>query len=218
MTIVTHKLKVYDIDREGFLHHPRDWDEDFVSLMAPEVGITEGLTSEHWQVIRAIRKVYDDTGRCPLVYQTCRALGLGVEGLQALFPTGYLRGACRLAGLTFRAGHPGYSWADLSLAEIEAIVTNRSYRVDTWGFLVDPFDWDECFATMKAFETKMAEKLTDRHWQIIRYLRSRFERTGAVPTVYETCTANEIDLDELERLFPDGYHRGAVKVAGLCLR
>ena len=63
-----------------------------------------------------------------------------------------------------------------------------------------------------------AEKLTDRHWQIIRYLRSRFERTGAVPTVYETCTANDIELDELERLFPDGYHRGAVKVAGLCVR
>lgn len=218
MTIITHKLKTYEVDGEGFLHRPRDWDEDFASLVAPQAGITEGLTSEHWKVIRTIRKIFDDTGRCPLVYQTCRAVGLGVEGLQALFPSGYLRGACRLAGLTFRAGQPGYGWADSSLTEIEAVLTNRSYRVDAWGFLVDPFDWDEGFAAMKAFETKMAEKLGDRHWQIIRFLRGRFESTGAVPTVYETCAANDMDLEELERLFPDGYHRGAVKVAGLCVR
>ena len=34
----------------------------------------------------------------------------------------------------------------------------------------------------------------------------------------ETCEANDIDIDELEQLFPDGYHRGAVKIAGLRLR
>lgn len=218
MTIITHKLKTYDVDSEGFLRRPRDWNEDFASLMAPQAGITEGLTSEHWKVIRTIRGIFDETGRCPLVYQTCRAVGLGVEGLRALFPSGYLRGACRLAGLTFRAGQPGYGWADSSLAEIEAALSNRSYRVDPWGFLADPFDWDEGFAAMKAFETKMAEKLSDRHWQIIRFLRSSFESTGVVPTVYETCAANDVDLEELERLFPDGYHRGAVKVAGLCVR
>jgi tRNA 2-thiouridine synthesizing protein E len=218
MTVTTRGLNGYDVDGGGFLRNPGDWDEDFASLMAPQAGITEGLTSEHWQVIRAIRRVFDETGRCPLVYQTCRAVGLGIGGLEALFPTGYLRGACRLAGLTFRAGFPGCGWANASLAEIEAAVTNRSYRVDAWGFLVDPFDWDEGFAAMKALETKMAERLGDRHWQVIRFLRGSFERNGAVPTVYETCTANDLDLDELELLFPDGYHRGAVKVAGLCVR
>ena len=34
----------------------------------------------------------------------------------------------------------------------------------------------------------------------------------------ETCEANDIDLDELEQLFPDGYHRGVIKIAGLRLR
>ncbi len=218
MTIVTYQLKTYDIDRDGFLRDPRDWDEDFASLTAPQVGLGDGLTSEHWEVIRQIRTVFENTGRCPLVYQICRSTGLGLDGLQALFPTGYLRGACRLAGLTFRAGHPGAALSSSSLAEIEAAVTNRSYRVDSWGFLVDPYEWDEAFAAMKAFETKMAASLSERHWQIIRYLRNEYGRTGVVPTVYETCRANAIDLDELERLFPDGYHRGAVKVAGLCVR
>lgn len=218
MTIVIHNLKTYDVDRHGFLRNPEEWDENFVSLTAPQVDLHDGLTSEHWDVIRSIRASYKETGRCPLVYQICRSTGLGLEGLRALFPTGYLRGACRLAGLTFRSGLMGPGSSTASLGEIEAAVMNRSYRVDAWGFLVDPSEWDEGFAAFKAFETKMAETLSERHWQIIRYLRSEFQRRRVLPTVYETCEANHMDLDELESLFPDGYHRGAVKVAGLCLR
>ncbi len=56
-------------------------------------------------------------------------------------------------------------------------------------------------------------KLTKRHWEIIRYLRKSYYTTGKIPTICETCEANHIDLDELELLFPDGYHRGAVKIA-----
>ncbi|HDS01083.1 MAG TPA: hypothetical protein ENO22_06335 [candidate division Zixibacteria bacterium] len=58
-------------------------------------------------------------------------------------------------------------------------------------------------------------KLSERHWQIIHYLRDRFAKKNEIPTVYETCEDNKIDLDDLERLFPDGYHRGAVKISGL---
>jgi len=39
--------------------------------------------------------------------------------------------------------------------------------------------------------------------------------TGLVPTLYETCTASDLELEDLERLFPDGYQRGVVKIAGL---
>jgi tRNA 2-thiouridine synthesizing protein E len=38
------------------------------------------------------------------------------------------------------------------------------------------------------------------------------------PSVTETCEVNDLDIEELEQLFPDGYHRGAVKIAGLRLR
>ena len=34
-------------------------------------------------------------------------------------------------------------------------------------------------------------------------------------TAYETCADNEVEIEDLERLFPDGYHRGAVKISGL---
>jgi tRNA 2-thiouridine synthesizing protein E len=50
------------------------------------------------------------------------------------------------------------------------------------------------------------------------FLRQRFATNNIVPTVYETCEANHIELEELQRLFPDGYHRGAVKLGGLRVR
>jgi tRNA 2-thiouridine synthesizing protein E len=65
---------------------------------------------------------------------------------------------------------------------------------------------------------KMREGLTDKHWRIIRFLREHFRKNSVVPTLFETCEMNQIELDELETLFPDGYHRGAVKIAGLRAR
>ncbi len=93
----------------------------------------------------------------------------------------------------------------------------KSYEMNVRGFLVNPSEWDEEFALYKAYEMKMP-KLTDKHWQIISFLRQSFEKNRSVPTVYETCEANGIDLEELCSLFPDGYHRGAVKIAGLKVR
>ena len=93
---------------------------------------------------------------------------------------------------------------------------DKAYEADSNGFLVNPDQWDESYAVQTAYETKIpGGKLTDKHWQIIRFLRKRYKEEKIVPTVMETCRANGIDIEELERLFPDGYHRGTVKMAGL---
>jgi tRNA 2-thiouridine synthesizing protein E len=95
----------------------------------------------------------------------------------------------------------------------------KTYTVDVRGFLVDPDEWDGCYAVCKAFDLKIpGGKLTREHWRIIRFLRESFRKNKYVPPVYETCEKNGIGLEELERLFPDGYHRGAVKIAGLRVR
>ena len=95
----------------------------------------------------------------------------------------------------------------------------QEYRVDVRGFLVDPDEWDEHFAAHRAHDMKIpGGKLLEPHWKVIRYLRSTFYKTGRIPTVTESCEANGIGIDDLEKLFPDGYHRGAVKIAGLRLR
>ena len=74
------------------------------------------------------------------------------------------------------------------------------------------------YATNKAQEMKIPGGLSKKHWQILWHLQEEFGRTGVVPTVIECCKAIGIELDELEILFPDGYQRGAVKLAGLCVR
>ncbi|MBW2526362.1 MAG: TusE/DsrC/DsvC family sulfur relay protein [Deltaproteobacteria bacterium] len=82
------------------------------------------------------------------------------------------------------------------------------------GFLVDPEEWDPELAMLRARGMKLIG-LSERHWQVIHFLRSWYAEHGVVPTVCQTCRAQGTDLDRLEELFPDGYHRGAVKLAGL---
>ncbi|MFH2054487.1 MAG: TusE/DsrC/DsvC family sulfur relay protein [bacterium] len=215
MNKLTFRDKDYEVDAQGFLSDPQLWDDEFAVGMAPILGIRHGLTSEHWKVIRFIRKTYEELGRCPLVYQTCKLNGLLLRHLQRLFPTGYLRGACKLAGVTFREEITARSSSAVREEHSGEPDPDKRYEVDVRGFLVDHRDWDEEFAVNKCFEMKMPEGLTEQHWQLIYYLREYFIKTNEVPTVYETCRANSIELEELEELFPDGYHRGAVKLAGL---
>jgi tRNA 2-thiouridine synthesizing protein E len=208
--------KTYEIDDQGFLLRPDQWDEDFAEGMAPKVDIKNGLTASHWRVLRFIRDTYSQSGTCPMVHETCKALGLITLDLSILFPTGYLRGACKLAGLTYRTQDVQPSWLPKErLSRVSTPMDDRVYRVTLWGYLVDPSEWDEDFAVHKSREMKMPGPLTEKHWQIIRFLRKKHEQTGRVPTVYEVCSAVQIEIDELGRLFPDGYHRGVVKLAGL---
>lgn len=208
----------WEVDDDGFLRDPASWEEDFAHHMAARAGVKGGLTTEHLTVIRSIRATFKATGRCPLIYQTCRVCGLHLEDLERLFPAGYLRGACRLAGLTFREGFLEHPWHHLSLTDVTAAMSDRTYRIDVRGFLVDPSEWDEVFATTRAQEMKVPGGLSDEHWRVIRHLRAEWEARRDVPTVYATCRANNLTLEDLEALFPDGYHRGAVKLAGLRAR
>ncbi len=234
--------KTYLLDDDGFLLDQEQWDEDFAESMAPALGISGALTPSHWDVLRFIRDTYRETGLCPVVHKTCRAKGLRVKDLQQLFPSGYQRGACKLAGLSFmtavlkqaelqfqletnKLAFLSSTAADAtapSLPEQNATVkpvplNERIYRVDVRGFLIDPGEWDEEFAIFKAVELQITSPLAQKHWQIIRYMRSEFEKNGEVPTIYATCEAVGIEMEQFAELFPPGYHRGAVKIAGLNL-
>jgi len=209
--------KTYEVDHKGFLVDPAQWDEAFARGMAVEIQMGESLSDKHWNVIRFIRDAYKESGDCPIVYQTCRAAKLSFREFRKLFPTGYLRGACLLAGITYKDrvidyyGEP----AMVNNKKRKDLVEEKVYRVDVRGFLVDASEWDEAFAACRARDMKLPAGLTERHWKVIRFLRDHFQKNGNVATVFECCEANEMELDELERLFPDGYHRGAVKIAGL---
>lgn len=218
--------KSYGIDDQGFLEDFFQWDEPFATFMAPRYSIPSSLTQKHWDLLYFIRNYYLENGSCPLVYKTCRHNNVRVHDLKSLFPSGYLRGACRLAGITYKqAVHSGTGRSMPSpqaaepAGEVPAYCASngvqKTYVVDAQGFLVSPDNWDEAFSVHKAVELKMPEPMTGEHWRVIHYLREQYARKREVPVVYDTCNAFNMEIEDLENLFPDGYHRGAVKIAGL---
>jgi len=216
--IFDHKNKKYRVDSNGFLLFPQDWDEDFAEGKALVEGISGGLTDRHWKVLWFIRNNFERINQCPIVYVACKKNQLGLGELSELFPMGYLRGACKLAGVTYREAYLQHMYLEENGRHLDYLFNAKTYAIDVRGFLVKPEEWDEYFALNKAHEMKYSTSLTDEHFRIINYLRDRFMKNRQVPTVIETCDDLKMDWDELERLFPDGYHRGAVKIAGLRVR
>jgi len=207
--------KTYEIDDHNFLTDRDAWDENFAKGMAAKLNMPGGLREDHWKVIRFIRNAFTETGECPLVYQTCKTNGLTSKTLKDLFPTGYLRGACLLAGISYQDRIVNY-YGEARPKKPTAVSTEipeKTYRINVMGFLVDPGEWDEGYAWHRAQE--MHIRLTDTHWRIINSMREIYKKTGMVPTIFEVCEKNRIELIELENLFPSGYHRGANKIAGL---
>ena len=215
MSTLEAETKTFEIDEQGFLVDPQKWDAEFALAIAPEIGILGGLTDEHWRVITYIRDYYMKTGQCPMVHEMGKSCGLRLANMKRLFPAGYLRGACKIAGLTYSEEEVHSSWLpNFKMAAAKVPLAQRVYRVNYRGFLLDAEDWDEEYAVFKAREIGIPE-LTKEHWQVIRFLRKQFEQTGKIPSVYETCEENGLELEDLGRLFPSGYHRGAVKISGL---
>ncbi|MFO7557385.1 MAG: TusE/DsrC/DsvC family sulfur relay protein [Desulfobacterales bacterium] len=219
--------KSYAVDENGFLIDFNQWDKPFAEDLAMRLSISGGLTPKHWEVIHFIRDWYIQKGICPLVYQTCKMNQLQIGRLKELFPTGYRRGACMLAGINYKYTY--HVNTDERSVPAEKHTDERSfeekpqkpkppekhYVVDVCGFLIDPNSWDEQFAIHKAYELKLPDTLTKKHWEVIYFLRNHFAQKGTVPTVYDTCAFFQMEIDELAKLFPDGYHRGASKIAGL---
>ena len=218
MTSISLNNRKYQVDAHDFLIDPEEWDENFAESMAPRVCIPDGLSGRHWEVIRYIRITFEKTGRCPLLFETCRANNLDLEEHHSLFPLGYLRAACKLAGLTYREGYVTRSGTMAVGTRAPCGEKEKTYRVDVRGFLVDASEWDEDFAVHQAYHQKIPGGLTGKHWDIISYIRNSYAKNDEVPTEAETCRANKIELDDLEQLYPEGYHRGAVKMAGLRAR
>jgi TusE/DsrC/DsvC family sulfur relay protein len=82
------------------------------------------------------------------------------------------------------------------------------------GFLVDPSQWNDEVAVELA-RREGIDPLTDRHWQVIRFMRSEYESKGTGPTVRVLGKTSGVSIKELYQLFPKGPAKLAAKVAGI---
>jgi TusE/DsrC/DsvC family sulfur relay protein len=95
-----------------------------------------------------------------------------------------------------------------------ATLAGAAVDVDADGFMTDPQQWSEEIGTAIARESGVAE-LTDRHWQVVRFMRDAYLRDGQAPTIRTLGKASGVPIKELYQLFPKGPAKLAAKIGGI---
>ena len=208
---VTFNGKKYFLDEHGFLYPSEQWDETFADGMAKLLGIYDGLSEKHWSFINYLRKKFLEEKTVPVVVTACAENHLRLSEFRHLFPTGYHRGACKIAGINYEFMYNTNYWLTYETSNY----IKSTYKIDALGFLEDLNQWDRRFAEIIIREWKLPTELTDMHLQVIKYLQDYYKATNNIPTLFETLKANGLDLNTFKELFPEGYRRGACRIAGL---
>jgi len=86
--------------------------------------------------------------------------------------------------------------------------------VNDEGFFTDPAQWREEMAPLIARQEGIAG-LTERHWQVIKFIRHAYEEKGTGPTVRVLGKTSGVPVKELYQLFPHGPAKEAAKIAGI---
>jgi TusE/DsrC/DsvC family sulfur relay protein len=98
MTMTMIADRNVDVDAEGFLTDPEQWNEQIAEAIARENGVPE-LTPRHWQVVRFMRERFLATGTAPTIRSLGKESGVPVKELYELFPKGPAKLAAKIGGI-----------------------------------------------------------------------------------------------------------------------
>jgi tRNA 2-thiouridine synthesizing protein E len=88
-----------ELNEEGFLLHPEEWNEDVALALAKDQEGLVALSEDHWKVVHFIRTHFLETDLAPMVRSMCKTTGIPLRQIYELFPSGPAKGACKVAGL-----------------------------------------------------------------------------------------------------------------------
>ncbi len=94
-TIAGKEVQVND---EGFMTDPAEWNKDIAEEIAREEGLAE-LTAEHWKIIEYCRQAAASSGKAPTLRNITNNAGVPTKDLFSLFPKGPAKKVARIAGL-----------------------------------------------------------------------------------------------------------------------
>jgi tRNA 2-thiouridine synthesizing protein E len=100
-----HSHTQYARDVEGYIVDPEDWNETLACELAMEEDLK--LNDEYWPVLCFMREYWQEHGIAPDVRHVLKFLAgeMGIDKKQAkqhlfrLFPYGYVKQACKIAGM-----------------------------------------------------------------------------------------------------------------------
>ncbi|HEV8156334.1 MAG TPA: TusE/DsrC/DsvC family sulfur relay protein [Gaiellales bacterium] len=95
-----------------------------------------------------------------------------------------------------------------------ATIADTVVSVDSEGFLEDPAIWTPDMGVEIA-KANGIDVLTDRHWQVVNFMRTTYLETGTAPSIRTLGKASGVPIKELYQLFPKGPAKLAAKVGGI---
>lgn len=87
-----------EVDGEGFLQKPEQWNREVGAEIARGTGIAE-MTDKHWQVVEFMRNRYLETGSAPSIRSLGKESGVPIKELYQLFPKGPAKLAAKIGGI-----------------------------------------------------------------------------------------------------------------------
>jgi tRNA 2-thiouridine synthesizing protein E len=97
---------------------------------------------------------------------------------------------------------------------MDTTIGYHDLALDGEGFLQKSEEWTEDVAREIAAENGI-DPLTERHWQVARFMRDRFLQTGTAPTIRTLGKESGVSIKELYQLFPKGPAKLAAKIGGI---
>ncbi len=93
-------------------------------------------------------------------------------------------------------------------------IAGNTVDVNEEGYLTDQSQWNEAIAEAIAKEEGI-DSLTDRHWEVLKYLQQYFQDNGTMPTIRKLKKSGIVPTKELYSLFPGGPLKKSSKISGL---
>ncbi len=90
--------KTVQVNDEGFMTNPAEWDKDIAVTLAAEEGIA-ALSPEHWRVIEFCRQDGVGSGKAPTLRRITTMTGVSTKDMFALFPKGPAKKVAKISGL-----------------------------------------------------------------------------------------------------------------------
>jgi len=86
------------VNDEGFMTNPSEWNKDIAVELAKEEGVGE-LTPAHWKIIEFCRQTAAKSGAAPTLRAITNGAGVTTKELFTLFPKGPAKKVAKISGL-----------------------------------------------------------------------------------------------------------------------